>query len=368
MIIGGGLAGLCCAIDLSKAGFSICLIEKEAYPKHKVCGEYISNEVLPYLEYIGLDVFRLGATSINRFQLSTRDSKLINAKLPLGGFGLSRFTMDAALAEIAGLNGVKIEKDLVEGLSFTGDAFQVILKSGGWITSKLAIGAYGKRSNLDIKTKRSFVKKKSPFLAVKIHVKGDFDDDLVALHNFDGGYCGVSKVENDMINLCYIATYESFKKYKEIDTFQREVVMKNVHLNRIFNKTIPLMDQPLTISQISFADKTKVDNHLLFCGDSAGMIHPLCGNGMGMAIRSAFMLSKIIKENLYSSNNYRENIEDQYEKKWNNEFRLRLKVGRAVASIFAKPKLTAALMNGANYFPFILPSIIKLTHGKVMEV
>ena len=73
------------------------------------------------------------------------------------------------------------------------------------------IGAYGKRSSLDIKLNRQFIKRKSPYLAVKIHVKGDFPDDVVALHNFEGGYCGVSKVENDSINLCYITNYDAFK-------------------------------------------------------------------------------------------------------------------------------------------------------------
>ena len=50
LIIGGGLAGLCNAIHLSKFGTKVLLIEKNEYPKHKVCGEYISNEVLPYLQ------------------------------------------------------------------------------------------------------------------------------------------------------------------------------------------------------------------------------------------------------------------------------------------------------------------------------
>ena len=59
---------------------------------------------------------------------------------------------------------------------------------------------------------RNFIQKKSPYLGVKIHVKGNFPEDLVALHNFKGGYCGVSKVENDTINLCYITDFDSFKR------------------------------------------------------------------------------------------------------------------------------------------------------------
>ena len=57
VIIGGGLAGLSAAIDLKKRGRSVGLIEKASFPRHKVCGEYVSNEVLPYLQSIGFDPY-----------------------------------------------------------------------------------------------------------------------------------------------------------------------------------------------------------------------------------------------------------------------------------------------------------------------
>jgi flavin-dependent dehydrogenase len=76
IIIGGGLAGLCNAIHLSKFGKEVLLIERNEYPKHKVCGEYISNEVLPYLQFLDFNPFHFGAVKINSFQLSTTKSNL----------------------------------------------------------------------------------------------------------------------------------------------------------------------------------------------------------------------------------------------------------------------------------------------------
>ena len=108
-------------------------------------------------------------------------------------------------------------------------------------------------------------------MAVKTHVKGDFPEDLVALHNFEGGYCGVSKVENDHINLCYITDFKAFKKYKDIDEFQEKVVFKNNFLKTIFKNTNPIFEKPLTISQISFENKKPVENHIIMCGDTAGI-------------------------------------------------------------------------------------------------
>ena len=67
LIIGGGLAGLCAGIDLAQAGYEVLLFEPKAYPRHKVCGEYISNEVLPYLKSLGFDPFDHGAVAISNF-------------------------------------------------------------------------------------------------------------------------------------------------------------------------------------------------------------------------------------------------------------------------------------------------------------
>ncbi|WP_313791209.1 NAD(P)/FAD-dependent oxidoreductase [Lacinutrix neustonica] len=190
----------------------------------------------------------------------------------------------------------------------------------------------------------------------------------MALHNFDGGYCGVSNVEKNAINLCYITTFEAFKKHKDIAEFQERVLFKNKALKRIFENSSPLFDAPLTISQISFETKTPVENHILMCGDTAGMIHPLCGNGMSMAIRSAQMASLLIVKFFDGDLKTRAALESAYLKAWNEAFKSRLKTGHIVANLFSKNKLAEILIQGLKLFPFLLPLIIKRTHGKMMHV
>lgn len=367
VIIGGGLAGLSNAIHLSKANLSVLVIEKNSYPKHKVCGEYISNEVIPYLKFLEIDVFKFGAKKINKFQLSTTKSKLITTTLPLGGFGISRFCLDNALANKVLQVGAEIIQDSVEDVQFSNDIFLVETKKTKRFEAKIVIGAYGKRSNLDIKLDRQFIKRKSPYLAVKTHVKGDFPDDVVALHNFEGGYCGVSKVENDNINLCYITSLDAFKTHKDIDEFQQKVLYKNTFLKDIFSNTTSVFEEPLTISQISFDNKKPIENHIIMCGDTAALIHPLCGNGMSMAIQSAQIASTLIIKFFNSEFNDREALEKRYLREWNAAFKLRLKTGHIVANLFNQPKLSEVLMQGLKRFPSILPYIIKRTHGKEMK-
>ncbi len=368
IIIGGGLAGLTSAIHITKSKYNVLLIEKNKYPKHKVCGEYVSNEVLPYLEFLEFNPFEFGAKRISKFQLTTHNNKNIEAELPLGGFGISRFEFDFQLYQLAIKNGVEVLQDTVNTIEFEADTFQVETKLNHILKSKIVIGAYGKRSNIDMKLQRKFIEKKSPYLGVKIHVSGEFPDNKVALHNFKGGYCGVSKIENNHINLCYITNYDAFKTFRDIDTFQKEVLFKNKALKSIFKNSQPQFEKPLTISQISFQTKSPIENHIVMCGDTAGMIHPLCGNGMGMAIRSAQLASELIIEYLQGKIESRATLERAYTKQWKKTFNFRLRVGHAIAYLFRKDWLAPKLLMLLRCFPFLIPLIIKMTHGKPMIV
>ena len=367
IIVGGGLAGLTSAIHLSTRKKRVLLIEKNEYPKHKVCGEYISNEVLPYLNSLGINPINEGAKQITKVHISTTKSNLIKGELPLGGFGMSRYFLDNLLVKKAHLNGVQILKDTVDSIYFKKDSFTITTKSSGVFQSKITIGAFGKRSSLDQKMKRKFIQKKSPYLAVKIHVKGVFPENLVALHNFKGGYCGVSKVEDNAINVCYITEYRSFKKHKNITDFQEQVVFKNKHLRKIFKETSPVFEKPLTISQVSFQTKNPVEDHIIMCGDTAGMIHPLCGNGMGMAISSARLASVRILQFLNGEIKTREGLEKQYLRDWNKEFKIRLKTGHFIAWLFRNQTISQIAYSILKRIPSLLPKMIKFTHGKQLR-
>src|SRR5215203_5634917 len=121
IIIGGGLAGLTGAIHLSKKGLNVTLIEKSEYPRHKVCGEYISNEILPYLLWLDIDVLQLNPEKISSFEFTTQNGKIARTKLPLGGFGISRYMLDNILYQKALSNGCIILKETVSDISFIND-------------------------------------------------------------------------------------------------------------------------------------------------------------------------------------------------------------------------------------------------------
>lgn len=363
LIIGGGLAGLTAALHLNKMGLNVILIEKDTYPHHKVCGEYISNEVLPYFEWLGLDIENLAPALISDLLFTSNLGKSIQTKLPLGGFGLSRYTIDHYLYTELIRRKVNIVHDRVVEIKFTNNQFTVSTANNTFVAAYV-IGAYGKRSAIDIKLNRSFINKQSPYLAVKAHYKADFPNNVVSLHNFEGGYCGVSKVENDRLNICYLTNYESFKKHKNLLAFQENVLYRNSYLKAIFENASDLFDVPLTISQISFEAKEPVNNHILMIGDTAGLIHPLCGNGMAMAIHSAKIVSELLHQRIKGQINSRTALEESYTAGWNREFKSRLKMGRMLSSLLRNNKFESLAMNALTKMPFLLHKIIKKTHGK----
>jgi flavin-dependent dehydrogenase len=137
-------------------------------------------------------------------------------------------------------------------------------------------------------------------------------------------------------------------------------------LKKVFENFEPVFEKPLTISQVSFSSKQPVENHILMCGDSAGMIHPLAGNGMSMAIRAAQMASLQILKYKSGEITSRADLEKRYTEIWNKEFSTRLKSGHIIARLFRLGMFSEGLLIFIKTFPFILPRIIKKTHGKPM--
>lgn len=363
-VLGGGLAGLTAAIHLSKYGFKVCVIEKDAYPRHKVCGEYISAEILPYLKSLELDLEELSPEHISKLIYSTTSGNKIETELDLGGIGLSRYALDHFLYQKAVKIGVKVLQDTVVDVVFIDEKFSVDTSNSRSIVSDLVLGAYGKRSNLDKKLKREFIENKNGWLGIKSHYSNlNFPEDTVALHNFEGGYCGLSKTETGAVNVCYLATYKSFKKHKDPEAFKLNVLYKNPYLKEFFENSTQLFDKDLSIAQISFERKSIVEDHILMLGDAAGLIHPLCGNGMAMAIHSAKIASEAIINNHNDFRLDRKALEQEYHSQWKSNFSSRLKFGGILQRVLLNPILAESTQKVVSIIPSILPFIIKKTHG-----
>ncbi len=367
-IIGGGLAGLAASIQLSRKGHSVILFEKEEYPFHKVCGEYISLESWNFLQSLGLLLQTMNLPLIDTLQLTAPNGKELITKLPLGGFGISRYLLDKSLADIAVASGVVLlQKTKVDDVKREDDSF-VVPFSGRFIKAKVCCAAYGKRSNLDIKWKRPFLQQTNArlnnYVGIKYHIKTAWKENVIGLHNFENGYCGISKIEGDEYCLCYMTKAENLKTCgNDVAQMQERILSQNPHLKKIFSIAEVMRDFPVTISQISFSQKAKVENGVLMLGDAAGMITPLCGNGMSIALHTSKIAAALIDDFLHEKIS-RQAMETTYQKQWNKAFAARLKSGRIIQSFFGSKRLSNLLVQTFKTLPFLAKPVINLTHGK----
>ncbi len=367
VIIGGGLAGLALSIQLAKADYNVALFEKEKYPFHKVCGEYISFENWNFLEELGLPLSDWSLPVIKHLTISAPNGNFIQNDLPLGGFGISRYKIDAALANIARLSGVEVfEENKVSDVAFENQMFSVQSSSFS-CKAKIVCGSFGKRSNLDIKWKRNFTLKKNDklnnYIGVKYHVQTNFPSNEIALHNFKNGYCGISQIEENKYCLCYLTNAENLRiSNNSIAEMEKNILRVNPFLEKIFSSSEFLFAEPVIISQISFEKKTKIENHILMLGDAAGMITPLCGNGMSMALHASKIACKHI-DSFLKQNTSRHEMEQDYTDEWNRFFSKRLLAGRIIQRFFGDNFLSNFLIRTIKPFPKFVSYLIRQTHG-----
>lgn len=367
-IIGGGLGGLTLAIQLAQKGYRVILFEKENYPYHKVCGEYVSMESWNYLERCGVPLTAFELPRLTQLKISAPNGNYLTHKLNPGGFGISRYKLDSSLAQLAAESCVTVmESCKVNEVTFTQNTCQ-IETSKGFFTSEIVIGAYGKRSNMDIKLQRNFISNKlqglNNYVGVKYHVKADLPANVIELHNFENGYCGISKIEEDRYCLCYLTNAANLKKYHgNIADMERGILMKNPFLHRYLREFKSFYDKPLVISQVSFAAKTQSENGMLMIGDAAGLITPLCGNGMSMAMHAAFMLSELLPK-YFEKKISKQDLIHNYTKQWNGQFKSRLWFGRQFQLLFGNKIMTNMVISALKPMPFVVNKLVSLTHGK----
>ncbi|MBD3275429.1 MAG: FAD-dependent oxidoreductase, partial [Candidatus Marinimicrobia bacterium] len=250
-VLGGGLAGLTSAILLAEAGHSVVLFEKHTYPFHKVCGEYVSRESLEFLKSLNLEFDLDRLPTINNFRLTTQYGTELTRSLDLGGIGISRYTLDNIMRTRAQSLGARIlDSTSVHSTTFDGNK-HVSLTNRGQFTSRVAVGAFGKRSRLDKQLNREFVQNPAPlesnYLGVKYHIRTDFPRDVIELDIFDNGYCGISAVDGeDRYCLCYLTTVENLRNAQgDIKLMEASILSRNPHLYRYFNESTQLYDEPL---------------------------------------------------------------------------------------------------------------------------
>ncbi len=352
VIAGGGLAGLSLAIQLKLWGKSVLVIEKGNYPTHRVCGEYLSEESRKFLQDLGIQLQNFDLPQINKLIVTGTNAGRLSSDLSQGGFGISRYKLDRLLYERAIELGVDILLNtrvlgvftLIENIKgFETTEGKFIGKDLVVATGKLPMGITLKNSN------------RKKFLGVKYHVTGvEVPKDTIELHNFKGGYMGISAIEDDKYCMCYLA--ELPKNWKgNIKKFEEDTVFRNPNIRTLFGQAHFVLNQPVTMShfELGFAERTL--DGIYYLGDAQGVIAPLCGNGMSIAFKSSFLAAKTIMK---------KGNPKEFSAKCHQDFGGRITFSEYLHKLLGSEVLTDYAIKTFSFLPFLVRLIIKKTHGR----
>ncbi len=370
LIVGGGLAGCSAAIQLAGRGRRVLLLEKQRYPAHKLCGEFLSVEVQAMFERLGVReaVRRAGAHPITRARITTLDGGVFEAALPGAALGLSRYTLDRLLFERARAAGAET-RDGVAARAIAGslDEGFTVQTTDGAFAARLAMGAYGKRGLLDRKLQRPFLQQKSPFVAFKAHYEGVEIPGVIELHSFPGGYCGLSHVEGGRVNACWIAHAQTLKAAGgDPEAMIEQSLARNPALARRFAAMRRVSKRFVAVSQVTLAPKGAVSGDGCMIGDTAGMIAPMCGDGMAMALRAAELAVPPAAAFLDGATDAA-GFRDGYARAWRREFGLRMRLGRWMHHAYCRPSLARLGVAVCRKAPALGRWLIHKTRGAATE-
>ncbi len=366
-IIGGGLAGLSLSIQLAEAGLKVILFEKNEYPFHKVCGEYISMESWDFLQQLGVDLSYMNLPIIKKLEITSMKGFVLKHDLDLGGFGISRFLLDKTLSEIAVAKGVIVKvATKVTSAVFENNHWQIIAK-GCTYNAKISCGSYGKYTPGFIPKMEGYSQQKrllKNYIGVKYHIRTDLNSSTIQLHNFQDGYCGISKIEKDQYCFCYLTGAENLRNNgNNIQELERNTLSRNPFLKHYLANAEFIWKEPLVISNVHFHAKQPTIKNFILLGDAAGTITPLCGNGMSMALHSSKIVSNCIIK-WYDTNNSSDKLIFEYGKAWSHTFKTRIKTGYYLQSLFGKELITDWALRFLSKTPGLTNDLVNLTHGK----
>jgi menaquinone-9 beta-reductase len=294
IIIGGGPAGTSAAISAAREGASVLLLERGRFPRHKVCGEFVSAESLSLLE----DLLNLQHTEL--LQDAVRiprarvflDGRTLHAAVDPPAASIARFNLDAALWHSAESAGVDARQQItVQSIAGPGP-FRIVTASGEF-ESRALVNASGRWSNLNLAPAENGMRQEK-WLGVKAHFAEPFSDPSVDLYFFEGGYCGVQPVAVSDENSGAARVNASAMVRADVASSLPEVFAQHPMLRERSRNWTPLSD-PVSTSPLIFRDPEPERDGILMAGDAAGFVDPFVGDGISLALRSGSLAAQCLK-------------------------------------------------------------------------
>jgi flavin-dependent dehydrogenase len=293
LIVGGGLAGPAAAILLARAGRNVVLLEKESQPQHKVCGEFLSQEALAYLQALGVNVAALGGVAIRDVSIGG-----VTTPLPFAAMSLTRRTLDEELLRLATEAGATILRGhRVQSLEKVGVAWQATFEDRAPLEAPSAFLATGKH---DVRGRARPAGKQNDLVGFKMYfrlapVQQQQLAGRIELLLYRGGYAGLQPVEDGAANLCCLIERTELQRLGgRWEQLLAAMQQQCPRLRERLHAAEPLLAKPLAISAIPYGYvRRAAQDRLWALGDQAAVIPSFTGDGMSIALHSGTLAAQM---------------------------------------------------------------------------
>lgn len=323
IVVGAGPAGSACAITAARAGAKVLLLEKDHFPRQKVCGEFVSPESLSLLH---------GFLEDGRFKscpqvVSSRiflDNKTLVIPVSPAAQSIPRFDLDPALFAAAQNAGVAAHEGVAVTEVQRDGAFQVRTSEHTY-SARAVVNASGRWSKLT----QFDVAGKEKWIGLKAHFTEPSPPQTVDLYFFPGGYCGVTPVDANSVNACAMVRVDAAHTLEDVFTKEPRLFQRS----RAWQPLFP----PVTTSPLYFREPETESDGMFLAGDAAGFIDPFAGDGISLALQSGTLVAQSIVPFLRGAISL-EQARQQYHAAYRERFAPAFRNAARLRSALAAPK------------------------------
>lgn len=387
IVIGGGPAGSSAAITLANQGARVLLLEEKRMPRAKLCGEFITPEAFPTLERLGVmqRMLSAGAQRITCASLVASNGASVQTHLSEissdagWAMSLSRSRFDQILfdrAREAGVDcreGVAVKSCLSErGVAHGVEALSLAEGRNIGFRAPVVIDASGRNSRVMVgRRERVSGRRGSRLYALKAHFAGVRGiDDQVELHFFPQGYGGFSRIEDDLVNLCFIVDERTLKSAGGNPEKVLERTLMNNEVARERLRDAVVVGKWHSAGPLTFGYRKLAREGVIAVGDASGMIDPFTGTGIQMALRTGEMAAESIVEVIGSiagkrvdqvSSSILDSVVRRYSNRYQSEFGSRLKAAGLLRAVAFSARFSPVVAKVLAHAPSLARFILKAT-------
>ena len=386
VIIGAGPAGSAAAILLARAGWSVALVEKQVYPRRKVCGECIAASNLALLDELGVGAaVRTAAGPELRTVVLMHAGDAVAAALPPAqdrrhpwGRALGRETLDGLLVDAARRDGARILQPWsVQAIEGGPGNWRCSLRAVAsaqirTLRARVAIAAHGSWEALPSgRDQRRGRRAPSDLFAFKANFLGTaLAGGQLPVLCLDGGYGGMVIGDGGVMTIACCVRRDRLDELRTQAPGGSAGDAVEAWLRGQCRGVQQALEPARRIGAwmasgpLDPGARVRDDDALLRIGNAAGEVHPIIGEGISMALQSAALLAGCLQTDRSSAGNRaripvpdverQQAVAREYAAQWRGNFAQRLRIGALFAHAAMRPAASRMLMRAARQWPSLL--------------